>query len=65
MKMGNLTNLARALNSDSRGIAVAEYGMIVSVLTGLVVGLMTLGGNVSESIQSVGLLLRSVLPGHY
>jgi Flp pilus assembly pilin Flp len=64
MDMGSITRLMRALIRDDRGVAVAEYGMIVMILSGLVVGLMTLGGNVNESIQSVGELLRSVLPGH-
>ena len=64
MDMGSITRLTRALIRDDRGVAVAEYGMIVMILSGLVVGLMTLGGNVNESIQSVGELLRSVLPGH-
>jgi Flp pilus assembly pilin Flp len=64
MDMGSITRLMRALIRDDRGVAVAEYGMIVMILSGLVVGLMTLGGNVNESIHSVGELLRSVLPGH-
>ena len=64
MDMGSITRLTRALIRDDRGVAVAEYGMIVMILSGLVVGLMALGGNVNESIQSVGELLRSVLPGH-
>ncbi len=65
VKMEKLVSVARALVHDDRGVALAEYGMIITVLTGLVVGLMTLGGNVSESIQTVGTLLRSVLPGQY
>jgi len=65
MNMVKLASVTRALIRDDRGVALAEYGMIITVLTGLVVGLMTLGGNVSESIQTVGTLLRSVLPGQY
>jgi Flp pilus assembly pilin Flp len=64
MQMGKIPNTARALARDDRGAAVAEYGMIITILTGLVVGLMSLGGNVNDSIRAVGSLLMSVLPGH-
>jgi len=56
--------MLRALMRDVRGAAVAEYGMIFTILVGLVVGLMTLGTNVSDSIQAVGTLLRGLV-GHY
>ena len=62
--MARLTRLLRALMHDTRGAAVAEYGMILTILVGCVVGLMTLGGNVNDSIQSVGSLLRGLI-GHY
>jgi|HubBroStandDraft_6_1064221.scaffolds.fasta_scaffold591176_1 hypothetical protein len=56
-----LTRLLRALIEDTRG--VAEYGMTVTVLIGLVAGLAALGGNLNDCIQSVGSLLRG-LTGH-
>jgi Flp pilus assembly pilin Flp len=62
--MGTLASLLRALIRDDRGIAVAEYGMIVTVLGGLVFGLTNLGTNVNDCIQSVGSLLMG-LTGHY
>ena len=62
--MGRFTRQLRALIRDVRGAAVAEYGMILTVLVGLVVGLMMLGTNVSDSVQTVGSLLRG-LTGHY
>jgi Flp pilus assembly pilin Flp len=61
--MEQTKNLLRALIRDDRGVAVAEYGMIVTVLGGLVFGLMTLGTNVNDSIRSVGSLLMG-LTGH-
>jgi Flp pilus assembly pilin Flp len=62
--MRKLASLLRALIRDDRGIAVAEYGMVVTVLGGLVIGLMTLGTNVNDCIRAVGSLLTAVT-GHY
>jgi len=62
--MGKFTSQSSALIRDIRGVAVAEYGMILTILVGLVGGLMILGTNVNDSIQAVGSLLRGLI-GHY
>jgi Flp pilus assembly pilin Flp len=62
--MQAITGFLRALIRDDRGAAVAEYSMIVTVLIGLVLGLMALGTNVSDCMDTIGSLLRG-LTGHY
>ena len=62
--MQAITEFMRALIRDDRGAAVAEYSMIVTVLIGVVVGLMMLGTNVSDCLDTIGSLLRG-LTGHW
>jgi Flp pilus assembly pilin Flp len=62
--MRPITRFLRALIRDDRGAAVAEYSMIVTVLIGVVAGLMMLGTDVSDYLVTIGSLLRG-LAGHY
>jgi len=55
--VGTLESLVRALIRDDRGMAVAEYGMIVTILSGLVIGLMNFGVSLNGCIRGVGMLL--------
>ena len=64
MLMRKLTSLLHELVQDDRGAAVAEYGMLVTILVGVVTGLMTLGTDVNDYIRAAGSLLRGLV-GHY
>jgi len=61
--MARLTATANALGRDHRGIAVMEYGMIITSVGAVIVGLMTLGGSLNDCFRTVGNLLAMVT-GH-
>ena len=61
--MTKLASLVRALGRDDRGAAVAEYGMIITTVTAVVIGLMTLGGGLNDCFRSIGNMLAMVT-GH-
>jgi Flp pilus assembly pilin Flp len=61
--MGKLADLMHALSRDDRGVAVMEYGMIITTISAVIIGLMTLGGSMNDCLRTVGMLLTAVT-GH-
>jgi Flp pilus assembly pilin Flp len=61
--MGTLADLRRALSRDDRGVAVMEYSMIITTISAVIIGLMTLGGSLNDCLRTVGTLL-AVVTGH-